>query len=123
MFFGWESVDRKHVLDLLLQVRELFASPDNWLFWPLATNANDQEVDPLSDQATKWSLMGACDKFTSSYSGPLAGCISCAAREYLNDLTSDDLIHGKLDYSKELEVLLLAIEELEKEESHERESA
>lgn len=120
MFFGWESVDRKQVLDLLIQVRELFASPNNWLFWPLATDTNDQEVDPLSDQATKWSLMGACDKLTGNYSRPLAGCISCAAREYLNDLTSDDLIHGKLDYQKEIDLLNLAIEELEKEVSNER---
>lgn len=122
MFFGWEHVERSQVLNLLIQVRDLFTTPAKWLFWPLAANANDKEVDPLSDQATKWSLMGACDKFTSVYSSPLAGCVSCATREYLNDLTSDDLIHGKLDYQKEIDLLNLAIEELEKEESNERKS-
>lgn len=122
MFFGWESVERKQVLDLLIKVRGLFASPDSWLYWPLATDASDQEVSPISVQAMKWSLMGACEMFTEHYPRPLSACVSCAAREYLNDLTSDDLIHGRLDYQKELDLLNLAIEELEKEEANERES-
>lgn len=116
MFYGWESVQKEQVQLLLSQLIELFSSPDNWIFWPIATNADGFEVEPTSKDAVKWSLMGACEFFTSQhYPEPMSGIISSATREYLNDLSGDDLIHGLLSYEKEMSLLLEAVKDLKEE--------
>lgn len=112
MFHGWEKVDKQQVFLLLQDVRTLFSFPDKWIYWPMAIDGEGLEVDPKSDMACKWSLMGACELLLQSYTYPLSEFISCAAREYLNDLSNDDLIHGRLSYEEELTLLDLAIHDL-----------
>lgn len=116
MFYGWEKVERSQVLWLLIKVRLLFCIPTNWIFWPIAVDSNGNEIDPRNEYAVKWSLMGACDLYSDKFEKPLSDFVSCATREYLNDLSEDDLIHGRLSYDEEFALINLAIDDLEKED-------
>lgn len=120
MFFGWDEVDKSQALDLLKGLKLLFSNPDNWIYFPDAVNSSGLEVAPLSPEAVKWSLMGACDKIlVAKYQEPLSSFISCATREYLNSFTDDKLIKGEFSYDDEFALINLVIEKLELEISKE----
>lgn len=118
MFYGWQFVEPEFALRLLLQLEQLFSDPQKWISWPIATNERDEEVKPLDPSATKFSLMGATEKLAhNDYVWPLSGCVDCAVREYLNDLSGDAIIQNKTNYADEMNLIKAAIEELQKEQS------
>lgn len=113
MFMQWEYVEKTQVLKLLVQLRDFYADENNWIFWPLATDGYGVEVKPTDPKASKWALMGACDLLLDrDYVQPLADCINCATREYLNELSNDDLLHGKCQWKDEFALINKGIEEL-----------
>lgn len=115
MFQGWEKVDKAQVLSLLKQLEELFKEKEKWIDWPLSEDEKGIDIKPDDPKAAKFNLMGASELFTSKeYEKPLCDFIDCATREYLNELSGEDLIHGRLDYEHEMLLLRMAIEELEK---------
>jgi len=115
MFHGWKDVDQEQVLHILKKLNALFTNQSRWLFWPLAENDTGNEVKPTDPSATKFSLMGASELFTTQeYEKPLCDFVDCALREYLNDLSGDDIVLGKSNYDIEILVIKMAIEELEK---------
>lgn len=116
MFLGWEQVTREQVLKNLHSLRELFSIETNWITWPLAENLSGVEADPSSPEAIRWCLAGASEKLTKqSYPAPLSDFIDCATRDYLNDLSDENLIKGNLTYQDEFALICLAIDDLEKE--------
>lgn len=115
MFHNWQDVSKNQVLLILKKLEELFSDKDTWLFWPLAENNMGLEVKPTDPTATKFSLMGASELFTTQlYQKPLADYVDCALREYLNDLSGDDLIRGKCEWKDELLLIKMGVEELSK---------
>lgn len=116
MFYNWEKVEREQVLTVLRSLKALFSDPLNWIYWPTAVDSNDLPVEPTNDQAIKWSLMGATDMLSHlHYDKSIAQFIDCAAREYLNDISDDELIHGRLSYLEEISLIDLGIEDLTNE--------
>lgn len=117
MFYGWQEVTISHVAGCLEFTCQLLSDPNKWVYWPIAIDSTGAEIEPTSDKATKWSLIGATEKYAfENYERPLADCIACATREFLNDLTENsELLHGKLQYQEEINLLRLAIEEIQNE--------
>ena len=114
MFQGWRDVEQEQVLHVLKKLKELFADKDKWIDWPLAEDETGLEVKPDNPKAVKFCLMGASELFTKQqYEKPLCDYIECAVRDYLNELTNNDLILGKLDYDGEMLALNMGIEELD----------
>jgi len=117
MFYDWRDVEKAQVLNLLKQVRELFLDQANWVGWPIAIDRFDKEVSPHSIEARRFSLMGACEKFSALvHSAPLCDFVSCATKDYLDDLSNNKLFKEELSYTDEFALISLAIEELEREE-------
>lgn len=111
MFYGWEKVDKNDVANLLQGLKQLFISPDTWNYWPAAIDSLENEVSPLSADAMKWSLLGACELLChQKYDEPMASFVSCATREYLNDISDEKLIHGGFNYEDEVALIDLGIE-------------
>lgn len=114
MFHGW-PIEKSQCLKLLKQLLGLYENKDKWIYWPIAVDDNGIEVKPNNPKAVKYSLIGACELFTAEYKEPENEFIDCATREFLNDLSNDNLIHGKCDYDEEMDLIKMAIKELEKE--------
>jgi hypothetical protein len=112
-FFGWNDIYPSQVLILLKRTRELFVRPERWIYFPFALDANGNEVIPTDAAAVQWALTGALDKFAQG--SPAPDFLSCAARDFLNDISGGQLVRGKLTYEDELILLDLAIEHLTKE--------
>ncbi len=116
MFLNWEYVEPSFVLRLLQQLQQFFIDPKCWLYWPLAEDGYGHEISPFNPKAMKFCLQGACDYLCAQeYVQPLADCINCATREYLDELSGSDLIHGKCDYETEMALITMAISELIKD--------
>lgn len=114
MFHDWESVYKEQVLELLYDLKALFAKPGHWIYWPIAVDKTNLEVKPDSELAVKWSFLGACSKLTlAKYADPQASFINCATRDYLNSLCHEKLVKGLLTYEEEIELIELAILDLE----------
>lgn len=114
MFYNWKDVKEADVIFILEKVKDFFADPSKWIYWPIAIDGTGLEVDPLSPKAIKFSLMGALTKFASEkYSLPLGNYIDCAAREFLDDLSDNLLIKG-LSYEDEYALICLGHEFLTK---------
>ena len=115
MFYNWRDVNREDVVYLLEKLKSFFADESNWVFWPIAVDDNNIEVDPMVPNARRWSLMGASQKFSTEKFGlPLANYVDCATRDFLNDLSDDLLIKG-LSYQDEYALICLGHEFLLKE--------
>lgn len=115
MFQGWEQVEKYQVIDLLHKLHGLFSKSECWTYYPPAVDAFGNEVQATDSAAVKWSLLGACDYLlASNYQEPLRSFVSCAARDFLNDISDDSLVHGKLDYEQEYSLIALGIEDLER---------
>lgn len=119
MFYDWQEVTVDHVAGCLEFVCQLYSNPNNWIYWPTAVDLNGLEVEPTSPEAIKWSMIGATEKYAmENFPRPLADCIACATREFLNDLSdSNALLHGKLQYQDELELVKLGVEEIKNEKN------
>lgn len=116
MFLNWEYVEVAHIINLLQQLQQFYIDPNRWCDWPLASDDKGIALSPLDPKATKFCLQGACDYLCAQeYVQPLADCVNCATREYLDELSGSDLIHGKCDYETEMELIAMAISELTKE--------
>lgn len=113
--FGWETVEKAHVVALLGSLKELFADPAKWVFWPKAEDKSGLAVDPTSDQAVKWCLLGAGEKLAAGlFAPPLDQYVECATRDVLNEMSDGKLIHG-MSYDDEYALICLAHEDLTKE--------
>jgi hypothetical protein len=114
--FGWDAVEKQHVIDILLALKDFFSDKERWTDFPPAEDKNGVVVDPSSDQAVRWSLMGAGEKLGVPLFGlPLANYVECATRELLDDLTDGKHAHG-MSYDDEYALICLAIEDLTKEQ-------
>lgn len=115
MFQDWRDVSDKQVLRILKKLEELFTNEEAWIYWPLAQDKYGNEVKPTDPTAAKFSLMGASELYTTElYNKPLCDFIDCALRDYLNELSGDDLIHGRCDWKDEMLLIKMGIGELEK---------
>ena len=115
MFQNWRDVNKNQVLLILKKLEALFTDRDTWIFWPIAENNRGIEVKPTDPSATKFSLMGASELYTTQiYKKPLADYVDCALREYLNELSGEDLIRSKCGYEEEIMLIRMAIQEVEK---------
>lgn len=113
MFLDWKDVEKEHVLYLLTEVRQLFSNQEKWIDYPSSVDLLGQTVNPDSEKAVKWNLLGATELLSSQkYNKPLCDFIAVATREYLNFLSDDKLIKGTFSYDDELALIDLGIEEL-----------
>lgn len=116
MFRDWKNVDEQQVLYVLLGLKNLFADKTKWVDWPIACNIAGMAVDPCDSSAISWSLMGASIKIaTEKYNHPLSNYIDCATREFLLDLSDDNLIGKLIPYDDEYALICLGHEYLTKE--------
>lgn len=113
MFQNWKEVEKEHVLYLLEQLKELFTNKNNWIDWPEAVDTHGNTIDPLDPNAKKWNLLGASMKIASEkYKYPLAHFIDCAARDFLYELSDDNVIGKLLSYDDEFALICLGLEYL-----------
>ena len=124
MFHEWSSVNPDQALSLLKALQEFFNKEEKWIEWPLAMNDKDIEVKSNDPTATKFSLLGACELITrSAHKQPLADCVDCATREFLDDLSGGELIKGKMSYAQEMELIIEGIKELETDATKQKETS
>jgi hypothetical protein len=116
MFNDWRDVSKEQVLDLLKELKSLFADKNKWIDFPEAVDEHGTEVDPLDEKAVAFSLMGASFKIAcSKYETPLANFVDCATRELLADLAGEGTIGKLLPYEEEYSLICLGLEILSKE--------
>lgn len=119
-FHGWEQVEAEQVIALLKRLQELFVSEERWMSWPLAENKDSIEVSPSDPTATKFCLMGACQVLSEkAHAKPLSDFVDCATREFLDDLSGNELIKGKYSWAEEMTLIELGLAELIKENANE----
>lgn len=115
MFQNWEQVNKEQVLNILKKLDDLFEDPNKWIFYPNAIDENDNEVKTIDPKAIRYSLYGASEMFSiKEHPKPLCDFVDCALREYLNELSSDDLVIGKCEYEDERLLIRMGIEDLSK---------
>jgi|SRR5579885_723514 len=115
MFQNWQDVNKDQVLNILKKLDDLFVDPNKWIFYPNAIDEKGNEVKTTDPKAVKFSLYGASEMFAiQAHSKPLCDFVDCALREYLNELSSDDLVLGKCEYEDERLLIRMGIEELSK---------
>ena len=111
MFHYWRDVSQEQVYYVMGQLKDLFAVQNKWMDWPIALDEHNTEVSPTDPSAVKWSLMGASIKFAKEkYGEPLCYFIDCCVRDYLGDLSGENLIGKMVPYEKEYELICMAHE-------------
>lgn len=104
-FYNWKFVDTYHVIVLLEQLKELYSDPSKWIASPMAINSQLKPVEINSPEAVAWSSLGACDKIANEHYPSIANYVSCAAREFLDDLSDNRLFKRKLSYKEEYDLI------------------
>lgn len=113
MFLDWESINQEQVVNHIRELKKFFKDDSRWLSWPEAQDDKGNTIDPFSEKAFKYSLMGASIKIAKQNHPNnlvVAGCLDCATREYLNTLCDDKL--NELTYKEEISVINKALEKL-----------
>lgn len=115
--FAWETVSKQNVIDLLSALKKFYADASRWIDYPRAEDINGKEIDPHSDLAVRWCLMGAGEKLgLPLFGSPLSDYVECATRELLDELSDGKHAHG-MSYGDEYALICLAHEHLTKEEA------
>jgi hypothetical protein len=113
MFLGWQSVSEEQVISILSDLQIIFSDKDNWIDFPISIDKNGSEVDPLSQEADKFSLMGASYRLAKEKYPEIAQFVDCATREMIFEMT--DGKWRNLSYEEEIGYINSAIEFLKKE--------
>lgn len=111
MFHHWRDVEQEQVYYVLGQLKDLFSDQKKWIDWPIALDEHNTDVAPTDKSAVKWCLMGASIKFAKEqYGEPLCYFIDCATRNYIEDLSGENIIGKMIPYDKEYELITTAYE-------------
>ena len=114
--YGWDTVEKQHVVDLLTALKEFFSDKDKWIYWPRGEDKTGKEVEPSSEDAVMWCLSGAGQVLASKmFDVPLCDYVECATREVLDEMSDGKHAHG-MTYDDEYALICLVLEQLTKEE-------
>ncbi len=108
-FQDWLFVEKEDIIQLLNQILA-HSIKENWIDFPNAVDNCGLIVPFNSERAVKYSLTGLSEKLSEEFFQDRGRYVDVAAREYLNELSDEKLIHNLLSYEEEIELIKTALE-------------